>query len=134
MLVSEAREKFVEYLKTNNLLEKEEDIVQNVGTSDRFGDVIEPLPKTQWFIDVNKPVAERGNKTLKELMQEVVKNKQIEIVPDRFEKTYFHWIDNLRDWCISRQIWFGHQIPVWYKGEEIFVGVQAPEGDGWGCG
>jgi valyl-tRNA synthetase len=131
MLVSEAREKFVEYLKTNNLLEKEEDIVQNVGTSDRFGDVIEPLPKTQWFIDVNKPVAERGNKTLKELMQEVVKNKQIEIVPDRFEKTYFHWIDNLRDWCISRQIWFGHQIPVWYKGEEIFVGVQAPEGDGW---
>ena len=131
MLVSEAREKFVEYLKTSNLLEKEEDIVQNVGTSDRFGDVIEPLPKTQWFIDVNKPVAERGNKTLKELMQEVVKNKQIEIVPDRFEKTYFHWIDNLRDWCISRQIWFGHQIPVWYKGEEIFVGVQAPEGDGW---
>jgi len=131
MLVSEAREKFVEYLKTNNLLEKEEDIVQNVGTSDRFGDVIEPLPKTQWFIDVNKPVVERDNKTLKELMQEVVKNKQIEIVPDRFEKTYFHWIDNLRDWCISRQIWFGHQIPVWYKGEEIFVGVQAPEGDGW---
>lgn len=127
----EARNKFVEYLKTNNLLEKEEDIIQNVGTSDRFGDVIEPLPKTQWFIDVNKPVAERGGKTLKELMQDVIKNKQIEIVPDRFEKTYFHWIDNLRDWCISRQIWFGHQIPVWYKGEEIFVGVQAPEGEGW---
>ncbi|MBP6859338.1 MAG: valine--tRNA ligase [Candidatus Magasanikbacteria bacterium] len=131
LTVLEARNKFVEYLKTNNLLEKEEDIIQNVGTSDRFGDVIEPLPKTQWFIDVNKPVAERGGKTLKELMQGVVKNKQIEIVPDRFEKTYFHWIDNLRDWCISRQIWFGHQIPVWYKGEEIFVGVQAPEGEGW---
>lgn len=131
LTVLEARNKFVEYLKTNNLLEKEEDIIQNVGTSDRFGDVVEPLPKTQWFIDVNKPVAERGGKTLKELMQEVVKNKQIEIVPDRFEKTYFHWIDNLRDWCISRQIWFGHQIPVWYKGEEIFVGVEAPEGDGW---
>src|SRR3989344_6231168 len=109
-----AREKFVDYLRKNNLLEKEEDIVQNVGTSDRFGDVIEPLPKTQWFIDVNKPIKSRGKKSLKQLMQKAVGNKkgQIAIIPDRFEKTYFHWIDNLRDWCISRQIWYGHQIPV----------------------
>lgn len=129
--VLEAREKFVEYLHENNLLEKEEDITQNVGTSDRFGDVIEPLPKTQWFVDVNKKIKDRGNKTLKELMQEVVRSKQIEIIPDRFEKTYFHWIDNLRDWCISRQLWYGHRIPVWYKNDEIYCNVNPPAGEGW---
>ena len=131
LTVLEARAKFVEYLRNNNLLEKEEDITQNVGTSDRFGDVVEPLPKLQWFIDVNKTIKERDGKTLKELMQDVVKSKKIEIIPDRFEKTYFDWIDNLRDWCISRQIWFGHRIPVWYKGEEIHVGIEAPTGEGW---
>ncbi|MEK7131559.1 MAG: valine--tRNA ligase [Patescibacteria group bacterium] len=140
MSVLEAREKFVEYLRKNNLLEKEEDIVQNVGTSDRFGDVIEPLPKLQWFVGVevsfeigeNKLGIKKGAKvTLKQLMQTVVKKKQIAIIPDHFEKTYFHWIDNLRDWCISRQIWFGHQVPVWYKDEKIWVDVEAPDEDGW---
>src|SRR3989338_11211563 len=137
--VEKAREKFVQYLRDNNLLEKEEDIVQNVGTSDRFKDPVEPLPKTQWFIDVNKKVestdakiaALNGNLSLKERMQIVVREGHIEILPERFDKTYFHWIDNLRDWCISRQIWFGHQIPVWYKGEEMYVGVDAPVGEGW---
>lgn len=134
--VEEARTKVVQWLKDEGLLEKEEDTIQNVGTSDRFKDVVEPLPKTQWFIDVNKKVAGRGifagrELSLKEMMQEVVHNNNIEIVPDRFNKTYFHWIDNLRDWCISRQIWFGHQIPVWYKGAEIFCGVNPPEGEGW---
>jgi valyl-tRNA synthetase len=60
-----------------------------------------------------------------------VKNGQIEIVPERFERVYDNWIENLRDWCISRQIWFGHRIPVWYRGEEIYCGMEAPEGDGW---
>jgi valyl-tRNA synthetase len=74
-------------------------------------------------------------------MQQVVKNKQIQILPERFEKTYFHWINNLRDWCISRQIWFGHQIPVWYKPKfqgllaltthDVYVGDAPPEGEGW---
>src|SRR6185295_12977810 len=62
-------------------------------------------------------------------MQEVVKTGLIKIIPERFEKTYFHWIDNLRDWCISRQIWFGHRIPVWYKGDDVAVG-ESP-GSGW---
>jgi valyl-tRNA synthetase len=116
LTVEEAREKFVAYLREQNLLQKEEDITQNVGTSDRFGDVVEALPKTQWFVDVQKKVKNDFSKkeiSLKEMMQEVVRNKDITIVPDRFEKTYFNWIDNLRDWCISRQIWFGHRIPVW---------------------
>ena len=122
--VEEAREKFVEYLREQNLLEKEEDITQNVGTSDRFGDVVEALPKTQWFVDVNKKFKIQNTKlknieagqevSLKELMQSVVRDQEIKIIPERFEKTYFHWIDNLRDWCISRQIWFGHAVPAYY--------------------
>ncbi len=141
MDVLEAREKIVEELKDAGLLLNEEEIPQNVGTSDRYEDVVEVLPKLQWFIAVNKKFKlEKSNLkgikkgqevTLKELMQEVVKSKQIEIIPDRFDKTYFHWIDNLRDWCISRQIWYGHRVPAWYKDEEVFVGVEAPEGEGW---
>ncbi len=139
LTVEEARAKVVAWLGETGLLEKEEDIMQNAGTSDRFKDVVEPLPKTQWFIDVNKKVethdakipALNGNLSLKERMQIVVREGNIEILPERFDKTYFHWIDNLRDWCISRQIWFGHQIPVWYRGEEMYVGVEAPEGEAW---
>ncbi len=124
LAVKEARERFVQYLREHNLLIEEKEIVQNVSTSDRFKDVVEPLPKVQWFVDVNKKfVLPKSNikgitsgqeVSLKELMQTVVNTEQIQIIPERFEKTYFHWIDNLRDWCISRQIWFGHQIPVWY--------------------
>jgi valyl-tRNA synthetase len=135
--VLEAREKFVAWLKKEKLLEKEEDIIQNVGTSDRFSDAIEVLPMTQWFIDVNKKIPNK-DKSLKDLMREAVtnghngdKDQKVKITPERFEKVYLNWIDNLRDWCISRQIWWGHRIPVWYKGEEIFVGSDAPDGKDW---
>jgi valyl-tRNA synthetase len=129
--VLEAREMIVNWLKENNLIEKEEVIDQNVATAERTSGIIEPLPKLQWFIDVNKPIAKRDNKTLKQLMHDAIEKDGIKIIPDYFEKVYFHWIDNLRDWCISRQIWYGHRIPVWYKGEEIYTGTEAPAGDEW---
>jgi valyl-tRNA synthetase len=127
---AEAREITAEDLRARGLIEKEEEILQNVATAERTGGIIEPLPKLQWFIGVNKPFGDM-KKTLKELMKEAVTKDGIVILPERFERIYFNWIDNLRDWCISRQIWFGHQIPVWYKGDEIFVGIAVPEGDEW---
>ena len=125
----EAREIIVSWLREEGLLENEEDIKQNVGTAERSGGVIEPLPKLQWFINVNKKA--RDGKSLKDLMLGAVRSGSINILPNQFEKVYFNWIENLCDWNISRQIWFGHRIPVWYKGEEIHVGVKAPKGEGW---
>ncbi|MEI8224131.1 MAG: valine--tRNA ligase [bacterium] len=132
MKIKDAREKIVEKLQSKGLVEKvEENYKHNIATAERSGGIIEPQIMHQWFIDVNKPIAERNNKSLKELMQDAVNSKNIEIIPDRFEKIYFHWINNLKDWCISRQIWYGHQIPVWYKGEETYVGIEAPLEEGW---
>jgi len=132
---TEARTIIVEWLQSEGLMEKEEDIMQNVPTAERTGAVIEPIPKLQWFIDVNKPIPDRNNKSLKELMLEPVREGKIKILPDRFEKVYFNWIENLRDWCISRQIWYGHRIPVWYKENgndtEIYCDIKAPDGEGW---
>ncbi len=152
LTVEEAREKFVGWLKDNGLLLKEEEASQNVGTSDRFGDVVEALPMTQWFVAVNKKIPGK-DKTLKELMHEAVTSghngdpeQKITITPERFQKIYRNWIDNLRDWCISRQVWWGHRIPVWYDkkldkeiyvtkniaGEGgIYVETKPPKGDSW---
>ncbi|MDP3953440.1 MAG: valine--tRNA ligase [bacterium] len=136
-----AREVIVAWLQKEGLLEKTEEIVQNISTAERTGAVVEPLPKLQWFVDVNKKFKLPHSKikgiksgqevTLKELMRVVIKSGQIKIIPKRFEKNYFHWIDNLRPWCISRQIWFGHRIPVWYKDGDMFVGIEGPKEKGW---
>lgn len=134
--VEDAREKFAQYLRDNNLMESEEEITQSVSISDRYKDVVEVLPKDQWFVAVNKEIPGRG-KTLKDLMREAVttghngkEDQKVSINPEQFEKVYLHWIENLRDWCISRQIWWGHRIPAWHKGGEITVGTESP-GDGW---
>ena len=111
---TEAKEVIAAWLRGAGLMIEEKPIKQNVSTAERTGAIIEPLPKLQWFIDVNKPITARDNKSLKQLMLDAVRDKHIEILPERFEKNYFHWIENLQDWCISRQIWYGHRIPVWY--------------------
>ena len=125
MKTTDAKVKVVEWLKENGLLEKEEKIKQRVSTAERTGGIIEPLPKTQWWVAVNKPfklpfsdikgIEAGADVTLKQIMKAAVANGQVELIPEHYDKTYFHWIDNLNDWCISRQIWYGHRIPVWYK-------------------
>lgn len=132
----EARVKIVENLNKADLIIKEEEMDNNLSICYRCDATVEPLPSLQWFIDVNKKVERLEGKSIKEICLEAIKKgvfgrDKIKIVPERFEKNYFHWMENLRDWCISRQIWFGHQVPVWYKDEEIYVGVEAPEGEGW---
>ncbi len=125
----QAREKIVVELKKSGLLEKEEEIKHNLSLCYRCKSVIEPLPSKQWFVDVNKPVKPKNKisklfgsnekVSLKEMALKVVetddKENKIEFIPERFEKIYKNWMENLHDWCISRQIWFGHRIPVWYK-------------------
>ncbi len=139
--IKKARALIVEKLKSKNLIEKiDEKYVHRIATDSRGGGVIEPQILKQWFIAVDKQfspaphghASKHGNDsvTLKQLMKSAVEGGSIKILPDRFEKIYYNWIENLHDWCISRQIWFGHQIPVWYKGEETFVGLESP-GDGW---
>ena len=140
MTIEKARPLIAEKLKAKGLLVKiDENYVHNKAVSQRGGGAIEPQIKLQWFIDVNKEVVDwhpkgtqkKQRMSLKQIMHSVVHHGDIAIIPDRFEKTYFHWIDNLRDWCISRQIWWGHRVPVWYKGDEVHVGAQGPKGEGW---
>jgi len=138
---SEARDLVVAWLGGEGLLEKEENIQQNVAIAERTGGIVEPLPKLQWFIDVNRPfeishseipgIVSGSMTTLKALMRVAVESGAVHMPQEGFRNAYFHWIDNLRDWCISRQIWFGHRIPVWYGGEQIHIGTEAPSGEGW---
>jgi valyl-tRNA synthetase len=140
--IKKARPLIIEKLKEKGLIEKvDEGYSHNVATSERSGEIIEPQILKQWFINVEKEFTLNESKingipsgsktTLKSIMRTVVETGQINIIPEHFNKTYFHWIENLRDWCISRQIWFGHRIPVWYKGDEIYCDTKEPTEEGW---
>ncbi len=152
LTLAEARQRIEAALDAQGVLREVKEIEQNLPIAERGGAPVEQLPKQQWFIRVNKTFVLRQDTlgkwkkgelaTLKDLMIYAVQSGQTRIVPERFTKTYFTWVNNLRDWCISRQIWFGHQIPVWYKQrqeagdkrqegkEEMRFGVESP-GEGW---
>ena len=99
------REEATFELKTLNLLEKIEPIIHSIGRCDRCDTIVEPLVSKQWFLEM-KPLAEPAI--------QAVNNGDIKIIPERFSKIYLNWMNNIRDWCISRQLWWGHRIPVWY--------------------
>ena len=120
----EAREKLVEDLEKKGLLLSKEEITHNVGHSERTGVMIEPYLSSQWFVKM-RPLADRVLENQKN------KDTKVNFVPKRYEKTMNHWMEITYDWCISRQLWWGHRIPAWYKGDEIYVGETAPTGEGW---
>ncbi|MCF7860211.1 valine--tRNA ligase [Patescibacteria group bacterium] len=125
------RQVIIERLNQQKLITKEEEIVNNLSCCYRCDSPIEPLPSKQWFISVDAPVTRLKGRSMKQAALELVKNEEVKFLPERFNKRYCDWMENLHDWCISRQIWFGHSIPAWYRGDEVFVGEEAPAGDAW---
>ena len=116
----EARKQMVKDLEDLGLLVKVKPHTHNVGTHDRCNTVIEPIISKQWYVKME---------SLAKPAIDIVKNKQTKFVPERFDKIYFNWMENIQDWCISRQLWWGHRIPVWYCDDcrEIIVEVDAPD-------
>lgn len=117
----ECRKQIVKDLQEQGVLFKIEEHVHSVGHSERSGAVVEPYLSTQWFVKM-KPLAEAAIQLQKT-------EGKVHFIPERFEKTYLHWLENIRDWCISRQLWWGHRIPAWYHKEtgEIYVDHEPPE-------
>ena len=124
LTTKQCRKAVIEELKEQGLFIREEELVHEIGHSERSGAIVEPMIKDQWFVKM------RG------LADQVLENQKseetkVKFFPDRFEKTMNHWMTITYDWCISRQLWWGHRIPAWYKDGEIYVGMEAPAEEGW---
>ena len=120
----ECREELLKDLEKDGLLISTEDLIHAVGHSERSGTAVEPYLSKQWFVKM-RPLADNVLKMQKS------KTKKVNFVPERYEKTMKHWLEITYDWCISRQLWWGHRIPAWYKGDEVYVGMTAPTEEGW---
>ncbi len=136
MTTAQAREEIViDMQKLGFINHIEDNYAHKLATCYRCGSTIEPIPSEQWFLAVDKKLKRLGGKSLKEKAVDVAKKGKIKFHPVRFTKRYTDWMANLHDWCISRQIWFGHEFPVWYKSnseeKEIYVGEKAPKGKDW---
>ena len=118
------REELLKDLKEKDLLLEIEPLVHEVGHSERTGALIEPMIKKQWFVKM-RPLADKVLENQKD------KDKKVNFVPEYYEKTMNHWMEITYDWCISRQLWWGHRIPAYYKGDEIYVGINPPKDEGW---
>ena len=120
----ECREELLKDLKEQNLLLEIEPLVHEVGHSERTGVMVEPMVKEQWFVKMDGLA-----NNLLEIQKE--KDNKVNFVPERFENLLKSWMTDCHDWCISRQLWWGHRIPAWYKDGKIYVGMEAPKEEGW---
>ena len=120
----ECRKQLAKDLKEQNLLISVEEITHNVGYSERTDVMVEPYLSKQWFVKM-RPLADRV------LENQQNKQPKVNFVPERYEKIMNHWMEITYDWCISRQLWWGHKIPAWYKDDEIYVGINPPQESGW---
>ena len=124
MTREDCREAVLEDLKNEGLLLEIEPLVHEVGHSERTGVMVEPMIKEQWFVNM-----EGLAKMVLDTQED--KERKVNFVPSKYENTLRSWMTDTHDWCISRQLWWGHRIPAWYKDGEIYVGLDAPKEDGW---
>lgn len=117
-----ARSKIIEDFKSLNLFVKEQPHTHQVPTAERDDTILEPYLTNQWFV--------KGEK-LAQMCLDAANNKELEFVNERDNRVYHNWLENIQDWCVSRQLWWGHRIPAWYRGEEVYVGEEAPKEEGW---
>ncbi len=122
MTVEEARAEVVAELRREDLIARTEEYVHEVPYSQRSGERIEPLISLQWFMRMDELVSPAI---------EVVRSGQVRFWPESYTRVYMNWMENIRPWVISRQLWWGHRIPVWYRDEDIYVGTEPPAGEGW---